>query len=170
MRGLPLDKETPVDQLKQALARALGAPEAPAAPEAAAAPAAPPAAPALPDPLAGAWGELLRRERVEIPRAATLGQLTQRSDARARELKAAGRPREARALVEAKEAYLREREKAAWSLVKDRFEALGLPEKSYRALKQEGALPEKVLEKLAGARGDALRGAGHARVRDALLG
>ena len=111
----------------------------------------------------------MRSLAVEIPREPSLGQLTQRSDAKSRELAAAGRRREADGLKRAKEAYLRERERAAWALVKARFEALGLPEKAYRALKQEGADAERVLTRVSGKRGEALRGAGAARVRDALL-
>lgn len=136
-----------------------GAPERPA----------PEAAPALPDPLTGEWGALLRSLGVEIPRGPTLGQLTQRSDAKTRELAAAGRRREADTLKRAKESYLRERERAAWALIKARFEALELPEKAYRALKQEGADAERVLPRVSGKRGEALRGAGAARVRDALM-
>lgn len=156
-----------MDQLKNALAGALGRaelPEGKAPPEPREAP------PDLPDPLAGEWGALLRELQVEIPRDATLGQLVQRSDARTRELVAQGQKRRGEALRSAKERYLATREKAAWALVKTRFEELALPEKAYRALKQEGALPEKVLPKLRGARGETLKGAGAARVRDALIG
>lgn len=167
-----------MDQLRKALQGALP-PAAPRPDDPAAAspplraadpdPSSPTGSPTLPDPLAGEWGALLRDLGVEIPRGPTLGQLTQRSDAKSRELLAVGRRREAEALKRAKESYLRERERAAWALVKARFEALALPEKAYRALKQEGADAERVLLRVSGKRGEALRGAGASRVRDALL-
>lgn len=150
-----------MDQLKQALAQALGRP----APEASAAPA---AADGLPDPLQSPWVARLRQLCADLPAAPTLGQLTQRSDALARALKEQGRQREARELTALKEAFLREREREAWARIKARFAELELPERAYRALKQEGADAEKVLPRLAGRRGDALRGMGADRVRDAL--
>lgn len=154
-----------MDQLKNALLDKLGGA---ALPEGRALPEAPPA-PKLPDPLAGEWGRLLRALGVEIPKDPTLGQLVQRSDARSRELVAQGRKRDAAELKTAKEKYLREREREAWSLVKARFEELELPEKAYRAVKQEEGDPEKILARLRGKKGDELRGAGATRVRDALL-
>lgn len=154
-----------MDQLKNALQNAVGGAALPAG---APSPAAPEPAPTLPDPLTSEWGQLLRQLGVEIPRDPTMGQLTQRSDARTRELVAAGRKREGQSLKEAKERYLREREKTAWGHVKDRFEALALPEKAYRSLKQEGTDPERILARLRGKKGEELRGGGAARVRDAL--
>jgi hypothetical protein len=156
-----------MDHLRNALANALkpgGGPvkAAPPAPE--------PAGPRLPDPLASEWVARMRSLGVEVPREPSLGQLTQRTDAACRQFTAAGRKRDARELTALKGGFLAQREKAAWGFVKDRFAALDLPEKTYRTLKQEGALPEKVLERLNGKRGEALRGAGHARVREALLG
>ena len=161
-----------MDQLKNALAGALGAalPEGKALPPGKAPPEPRGEEAGLPDPLTSEWGAAMRAQGVEIPRDATLGQLVQRSDARTRELTATGRKRDGEALKAAKERYLRDREKAAWALVKARFDDLDLPEKAYRALKQEGALPEKVLPRLRGERGAALKGAGAARVRDALAG
>jgi hypothetical protein len=160
-----------MSDLKSALAGALATlplGEAGALPPGKSAPA-PPVEPDLPNPLGGEWGVLLRSLGVEIPRDATLGQLTQRSDARTRELAAQGRKREGERLRSAKEEYLRGRERAAWSLVKARFAELDLPEKAYRALRQEEANPERVLTRLRGRRGEELRGAGAARARDALL-
>ena len=138
-------------------------------------PVAPVAAPAtasqLPDPLQSAWVAELRAQRVEIPKDASIGQLTSRSDVRCKELKAAGRTREAAALLQLKDQHLREREKRAWELVKERFAALDLNEKAYRALKQEaGVDPVKVLAKLTSKRSEELRGISAARVREALLG
>lgn len=151
-----------MDHLKQALAQALGRP----APEASAAPAVP--ADGLPDPLRSAWVARLRQLGADVPAAPTMGQLTQRSDALARALKDQGRQREAKELASLKEGFLREREREAWARIKARFAELELPERAYRALKQEGADAEQVLARMAGRRGDALRGMGADRVRDAL--
>ncbi len=132
-------------------------------------PADPPVATALlPDPLSSAWIAELRAQRVEIPKEASIGQLTSRSDVRCKELKAAGRTREAAALLKLKEQFLGEREKKAWELVKERFAALDLNEKAYRALKQEEADPVKVLAKLTGKKSEELRGVGAARLRELL--
>ncbi|MFZ5478668.1 MAG: hypothetical protein ACOZNI_17990 [Myxococcota bacterium] len=150
-----------MDQLRDALKKTLG--EAATDIEARDQP-----PPPLGDPLESEWGRLLRSHGGDVAPGMTMGQLTQRGAARVRALKEAGRGREADALKKAQEEYLRDRERRAWGLVKERFAALDLPEKAYRALKQEGADAEKVLAKLGGARGEALRGAGAARVRDAL--
>ena len=130
--------------------------------------ASPEKAPLFPDPLDSAWIALLRQLGGEVPPHPTMGQLVQRSDARSRALKESGRGRDAAALRKAREDFQRDRALKAWSLVKERFAALELSEKAYRALKQEEADPERVLTRLSGARGEELRGAGAARVRDAL--
>jgi hypothetical protein len=133
-----------------------------------AAPASAPAAPELPDPLASDWIALHRQLGGEVPRDPSIGQLTQRSDALARSLEANGRKRDAAELRRLKEAWLRERARRAWGLVKDRFEVLALSEKAYRALKQEDADPERILTRLRGPKGEALRGVGAAKLREAL--
>lgn len=148
-----------MDQLRNALAAATGA-KMPA----------PPPSDGLPDPLRSDWVARLRELGADVPREPTMGQLVQRSDAMGRQLEAQGRKREAAALKGLKQGFLSEREKAAWGKVKDRFAELALSEKTYRSLKAEEADPEKVLVKLRGDRGEALRGAGHARLREALLG
>lgn len=125
--------------------------------------------PALPDPLSSPWIALLR-QHVEIPKDPSIGQLTSRSDTHAKVLKTAGRTREAQALTQLKDQFLRERDKRAWEQIKLRFDALDLNEKAYRALKQEGADPIKVLAKLTSRKSEELRGLGAARIRDALLG
>lgn len=159
-----------MDHLRNALKGALGAagkdlPEAAAPAEARAAA---PAAPSLPDPFASEWVALLRRHEA-VPANLTWGQLVQRSAARVRALKEAGRGRESAELKREQESFAREREKKAWAAVKDRFAELDLPEKAYRALKSEEADPVKVLAKLYAKRAEELRGAGAARVRDALV-
>lgn len=155
-----------MDDLRNALAKALGT----TAPPASAAPPAPSGADAaLPDPLKSEWIALLRRLGGEIPANATMGQLTQRSDLRARQLADAGRKREAAELKKAREEFERDREKRAWSLVKDRFAALELSEKTYRSLKQEEVDPVKLLARLTSKRAEELRGMGAARLREELL-
>jgi hypothetical protein len=134
-------------------------------------PPAPSAAPAtadLPDALASDWIALHRTLGGEVPRDPSIGQLTQRSDALARALEGSGRKREAVELRRLKDAWLRERARRAWGLVKARFEELALSEKAYRALKQEDADPERILTRLRGPRGEALRGVGAAKLREAL--
>ena len=78
-----------MDELRNALGKALNLPAG------APAPAAPAAAAALPDPLESDWIALLRRLGGEVPPGATMGQLTQRSDLRSRALADAGRKRDA---------------------------------------------------------------------------
>jgi hypothetical protein len=133
-------------------------------------PSPPPEAPGsgLPDPLASPWVALLRQHGADVPTTPTMGQLVQRSDACARALKEGGRRREAEALTREKDTFLKARAAKAWALVKARFAELDLNEKAYRALKQEDADPERVLTRLRGPRGEALRGAGAARLREAL--
>lgn len=153
-----------MDDLRNALSKALGvapAPEKPTEPDAGVA--------SLPDPLKSEWIALLRKLGGEIPANATMGQLTQRSDLRARQLADAGRKREAAELKKAREEFERDREKRAWGLVKDRFAALELSEKTYRSLKQEEADPVKLLARLTSKRADELRGMGAARLREELL-
>ena len=122
----------------------------------------------LPDPLGSDWIALLRSHGVDLPGGPTMGQLVQRSDACARALKEGGRRRESEALVREKDSFLRARAAKAWALVKARFAELELSEKAYRSLKQEDADPERILVKLRGARGEALRGTGAAKLREAL--
>lgn len=155
-----------MDHLRNALSQALGTPATPAAPT----PAAPPPADvsSLPDPLKSEWIALFRRMGGEVPKDATMGQLTQRSDVKARALADAGRKFDAAALKKAREDFERDREKRAWALVKDRFEALELPEKAYRSFKQEGADPVKLLAKLTARRAEELRGMGAARLKEEL--
>lgn len=149
-----------MDQLKNALAGALGVPAPPAAV----------ADPALPDALSSAWGEILRRSGISIPVGATLGQLRARSDQLLKSLKGERRNREAEALDRARSGYEKELAKAAWGEIKAKFTEMELPERAYRAIKQEDADPLAVLLKLKAKRAQELRGAGADRVRDALLG
>lgn len=149
-----------MDHLKLALANALGTTPPPTEET----------PPALPDPLQSEWGRLLRQKAEKIPDKPSIGQLRQISDATVKLLKNSGRGRDAEALQKARSSYDKDREKRAWTLVKERFEALELPERAYRSVKQEDNVdPERVLARLNSKRGELLKGAGADRVRDALL-
>lgn len=152
-----------MDQLRDALKKVTGLPEGPAAPVPAA-----PVAPPLPDPMASVWVARLRALGADVPRDATWGQLTQRSQKLVKELKTAGRGRESAELAKLADDFARDRDTRAWALVKARFAELDLPERAYRALKQSDADPIRVWEKIRGVRGEALRGAGADRVREQL--
>jgi hypothetical protein len=150
-----------MDHLRLALAKATGtqpAPVTPAAPD------------PLPDPLTSPWVRQLRVLHAEIPAKPSLGQLRQRSDAMVKELKKAGRGRESSELQKLRDDYEKLREKAAWSEIKSRFEALALPERAYRAIKQQENLDPAVVMNLLIRKGETLKGAGADRVRDFLLG
>jgi hypothetical protein len=146
-----------MDHLRQALAQSLGV----AAPE--------PVPSPLPDPHVSAWAGRLRAAGERLDGREGLPHLEQRARSTAKAWKSAGRAREAAALLAELDEFLRAREKKAWELVKARFAELGLPERAYRALKQEGVSPERALARLAGEAGESLRGAGAARVRDAIV-
>lgn len=87
-----------------------------------------------------------------------------------KQLNTAGRRREAEALARLRDDWLRDQERRTWDRVKARFAELELPEKAYRALRQEkGVHAHKVLARLRTRKAEDLRGAGAARVRDWLL-
>ena len=124
----------------------------------------------LPDPLRSPWAEQLRRLGAALPAQASLGQLRQRSDALVKDLKNAGRRRESEELQKLRDAFEKEREKVAWGLIKEVFDAQNLPERAWRALKQApDGDPVAILQRLRKAK-DSLVGAGADRVRDTLLG
>ncbi len=122
----------------------------------------------LPEVAASEWVALLRRNGADLPAEPTIGQVQARSDALGRRWKAEGRHREREALEKLRSSYEKELAKEAWARVKLRFAELDLPDRAYRALKQEEADPVKLLGHLAGARGEKLRGLGAEKVRDSL--
>jgi hypothetical protein len=148
-----------MDALKQALSGALGI-----------APPPPPPAGPLPDPMASPWVAQLRVLRAQIPAQPSLGQLRQRSDALVKELKKAGRTRDASDLQKLREDFEKARDKAAWAEIKGLFERLELPDRAYRALKQAENLDAADLLGRLEKKGESLKGAGADRVRDTLLG
>lgn len=155
--------------LQDALRGALKAPATPDA-ELVAREAGPPVGvAALPRPEGTEWEERLRAAGVRMDKGAGVATWVQRSAGAIKALDAGGRKGEARALGQARDEFLRKREKRAWEAVKERFEQLGLPEKTYRALKQEGADVEKVLARLHTRRAEEWRGVAAAKVRDLLL-
>lgn len=82
-----------------------------------------------------------------------------------RELKKVQRQGAARDLGKLRDDFLSQREKAAWSAVKLRFAERGLSEKAYRSLKQEGADPVLVLQRLGEVDPAELAGMGAARLK-----
>ena len=149
-----------MDQLRNALSTA-GLQARPDAPDPAA---------ELPNPQTSPWVARLRELGGDVPRDGTMPQLLARTGARAKELRGQGRARDAQDLERLRDHFVAEREKKAWTLVKSRFAELQLAEKAYRAVKQEGGDPEKILARLHTKKADSLRGASAERVRDALLG
>jgi hypothetical protein len=124
---------------------------------------------ALPRP-EGRWAQLLAAHGIRPAADAPVGQWVQKTAGLLKQLDANGRKHDVRALKQARDEFLKLREKRAWEGVKLRFEELDLPERAYRALKQEGADVEKVLGRLHTRRAEEWRGISAARVRDALLG
>jgi hypothetical protein len=125
---------------------------------------------ALPSPADSEWGRSLRGHGVQIRPDAGVSALVQATVGVLRRLVEAGRRREARELESQRDEFCRRRERLAWEAVKARFAELELPERTYRALKQEGADPEKALARLHTRRAEEFRGMGAARLRESLLG
>lgn len=157
------------DLRSQLIAKLGASPSAPAAPAGSAAPDLDPDAH-----LGTPWLSLLRAVRVPgaptVPPKPSIAAARQLTDKAARALKDAGRAREARALADAREDFLKRREKEAWSLIKGRFTELDLPERAYRALKQGDTDPEKVWARLRRAKPDELEPLGADRLRELLTG
>lgn len=137
------------------------------------APAPAPAAPSGLDPdahLRTRWWELLRASRApgapEIPPRPNLNAARQLTDKMAKALKNAGHARAASELVKERDDFLGKREKLLWGLIKERWEALALSERAYRALKQGEADPDKLWQKLSRAPDAELKGMGADRLKE----
>lgn len=124
----------------------------------------------LPSPLLGPWADRLRASGVSLAKDVVPAFLVQKTAALLKDLERNGRNREARELAKLRDDFMRDREKKAWELVKARFAELDFPEKTYRALKQEGAEPERVLAKLYTRRAVEWQGLAAAKLRDQLIG
>ncbi|MCB9793102.1 MAG: hypothetical protein H6741_10285 [Alphaproteobacteria bacterium] len=123
-----------------------------------------------PDPHDSDWVRTLA-QHVAVPRDANLARLRQLSDVQVKALKGQGRKREARELADLRDAWIRQAERRDWGRIKARFDELGLPDKAYRALKQErGVQPARVLQRLNTRASEGMQGASAKRVRDWLLG
>ena len=103
-----------------------------------------------------------------LPRDAKLARCQQATAQVIKALKKAGRGRDARALVKARDEYLARREKLAWGRVKARFQAAGASDKAYRGLKQGDADPERVLRQLEKVSDEELAAAGARRLQELL--
>lgn len=124
---------------------------------------------ALPRPEGTPWAEWLRRAGQCPPPGAPVAAFVQKTAALVKDLERGGRGREARELAHLRDEFLRLRERRAWEGVKARFAELELPEKAYRAIKQEGVEPERVLARLHTRRAEGYRGLAAAKLRDQLL-
>jgi glutamyl-tRNA reductase len=118
---------------------------------------------AAPDVYATAWVTCLKRHTTVQPRrsVAHLEQLVHRT---VKDLKKAGRKRDARELAELFSAWNKKEIKETWAKIKARFAELELSEKAYRSLKQSKADPRKALAKLVSRRAEEFRGASAKRV------
>ncbi len=158
--------------LRSQLSAALGVPVPAVSPAAL-----PAAAPGPLDPdahLIDPWLEALRPHcralGLELGARPVLGHARQLTDQAVKKLKDAGRGRDAAALADLRDRFFDRRDKAGWAALKDAFAADALPEKTYRALKQEGACPHQALARLARIPAAERVGMGHARLRERLLG
>jgi len=115
-----------------------------------------PRGPDLPHPADSEWGKLLP----DVPRDASIGRFQQESSAKEKAWKKAGRKREARALAGARSKFEKAYEKAAWKAVKDRWGALGYPERLYRRLKSDKVSPGPVAERLFTRRAETMKAEG----------
>ncbi len=104
-----------------------------------------------------------------VPEDAKLARARQATDLLVKRLKKAGRKRPASQLADARKDWLSRRDKAAWSQLKSRFRELGLSEKAYRAIKQGGADPMAVLQRLERTDQGELESMGATRLRAHLL-
>lgn len=153
------------DALKNALPSASSAGGGPAARD----PGPPVGVAALPQPEGTEWAKRLGEAGVRMDAGAPVAGWVQKTVGAIKALEAQGRKHDARALGQARDEFVKAREKKAWEAVKARFEALNLPEKAYRAIKQEGADVEKVLARLHTRRAETWTGQAAAKVRDLLL-
>ena len=122
--------------------------------------------------IGSAWHQRLSQlarafSSVQLAPKPKLGQARQASDQLVKLLKKSGRGRDAKELAQLRDAFMKKREQAAWTAVKDRFGTLGLPDKAYRALKQSKVDPHHVLTKL-DRQGVGLQGMSAKKLRDAL--
>ncbi|MCP4807890.1 MAG: hypothetical protein GY913_24770 [Proteobacteria bacterium] len=122
--------------------------------------------------LGSAWHQRLSQlargfSSVQLAPKPKLGQARQASDQLVKLLKKGGRGRDAKELAQLRDAFMKKREQAAWTAVKDRFATHELPDKAYRALKQSKVDPHAVLTKLE-RQGSSLSGMSAKRLRDAL--
>jgi hypothetical protein len=112
-----------------------------------------------------AWLEMLG-DHGPIPPDAGLSRLVDLSNKLQKTLKGQGQGRAAKALGRLQADAVGRLEKAAWSKVKQRFSELGLPEKSYRRLKQAKGDPHKLLSKLSTRRAEGYKGAGDKQIKE----
>jgi len=129
----------------------------------------PVAAPLGEDPRDSVWVRLLG-QLTDVPKGSSTGHLEQLLHKTVKQLKGSGRTREARELKDHHGSWRKKVDKEAWAAVKRRFAELELSEKTYRAVKQSGRDPSKLLQKLQTRRAAEYRGASAKRAQAWLLG
>jgi hypothetical protein len=111
------------------------------------------------------WLEMLR-DRGPVPADAGLSRLIDISNKLQKTLKGQGQGRAAKTLSRLQSDAVGKLQKAAWAKIKQRFADLGLPEKSYRRLKQSKTDPHKLLAKLTTRRAEGYQGAGDKQIKE----
>ncbi len=120
------------------------------------------------DPHKSTWVRLLG-QFTAVPKGSTIGHLEQLLHKTVKQLKGRGRKREARELKDHHGSWRKKVDKQAWAAVKKCCAELELSEKTYRAVKQSGRDPSKLLQKLQTRRAAEYRGASAKRVQAWLL-
>ena len=106
---------------------------------------------------------------MDVPKQPSLNAAKQLHDRLKKRLKADGRRRQIRTLDDLRSSYLKRREKQAWSRLKSGLAALGTSDKLYRSLKQSGAEPERILQRVNRLKPDEISGQSQAKLRELLL-
>lgn len=100
----------------------------------------------------------------------SLGNARQHTDKAIKALKKLNRTREAEELDDLRSRFLDKRQKEAWAQMKERFGALDLSERAYRAVKQSDVDAVVALERLQKLDEPTLKSLGADKLRDILLG
>ena len=111
------------------------------------------------------WLKMLK-DRGSVPADAGLSRLVDISNKLQKTLKVQGQGKAAKTLARLQSDAVGKLQKAAWAKVKQRFTDLGLPEKSYRRLKQAETDPHKLLAKLTTRRAESYQSAGDKQIKE----
>ena len=121
------------------------------------------------------WIAALRKVRDlpdlgRLPDKPSLGNARQHTDQAIKALKKLNRGREAEQLDDLRSRFYDKRDKEAWGQMKDRFTALDLPDRAYRAVKQSDVDAVVALQRLQKLDEPTLKTLGADKLRDILLG